>query len=407
MILRRSPQRNPSTRRSGPRLIQVALGLAAMTCAAAMPWRDAAAPLQQPQPAPPQKPPTSVAPAPVPNSKPPATIPAESLAAPPIRFEPASLEFGTVPPGQRAHGTVLVVNTSDKAIFIQGSRASCTCTSVNLANTVLQPGKSVPLTAEYSGSNMLGPRHVSVRVKVAGFQPFAEVIAQVNVALAVQSDPAYISAYKVKDKEKGTEEVMPQSGVLIITSRDQKPFRILSVQGAPPPFADFDAAKDEPRNQYQLKWDLTKYDPSTCTDPQGVRMPGWLIIETDHPDCPVLDVEVRHECTRHAYLNRGDTWLLEDRRMSVGRIAPGGSGEVTIEVRWLPNASHDDLIRAATSESAQFRADLVEVKPGTDGYDVRLRITPAPEHRGFIYGIVRLQSSRQQWPLTIIGTVRP
>src|SRR5207247_3577088 len=112
-------------------------------------------------------------------------------------------------------------------------------------------------------------------------------------ALPVESSPPYITA--IADPKTG---LLPLNGVLTIISGDHQPFHILAVQGDPPPFLDFDPIKDSPRDHYQLKWDLSKYDPKTCADAQGRLMPGWIAIETDHHDCPVMDVEVHHECTR-------------------------------------------------------------------------------------------------------------
>ena len=48
------------------------------------------------------------------------------------------------------------------------------------------------------------------------------------------------------------------------------------------------SATDEPKTSYAISWDLTVYDPETCLDAEGRRMPAWWVIETDHPDAPVV-----------------------------------------------------------------------------------------------------------------------
>src|SRR5207247_8991090 len=77
---------------------------------------------------------------PVPRERPgaqqPSTQPAQPANPPPIEFRPPILDFGTIRPGQAATGSVQVVNVGPKMILIEASRASCTCTSVTLANTI-------------------------------------------------------------------------------------------------------------------------------------------------------------------------------------------------------------------------------------------------------------------------------
>src|SRR5690349_16097265 len=65
---------------------------------------------------------------------PPATQPVTAADGPPLSFQPTVLDFGTVRPGQHARGSVMIINRGDKPLLIEDSRASCTCTSVSLAN---------------------------------------------------------------------------------------------------------------------------------------------------------------------------------------------------------------------------------------------------------------------------------
>lgn len=320
---------------------------------------------------------------------------------PPIVFRPDFLDMGTVRPGEHTRGSVDVINTSDKTIVIQSSKASCTCTSVNLANTLIEPGQSVSLPAEFKGSNNLGPRKVSVRVMVEGFRDVAEVPMQVTIALPVHAEPPNITSFK--DAATGQ---IPLSGVVTVFSEDHQPFHILSVQGGHPPFVDFDPAKDEVRDRYQLKWDLSAYDEKTCTNPQDVTMPLWIAVETDHPDCGVLDIEVRHECTRRTYLKPGDAWMLDDRRANIGRVKPGESVEITLGARWLPKSLHDQVPVLVTSESPQFRVEMTDIKPTEGGFEVHVKLTTNAAHRGLIYGNLRVHSQGQQWPVTVIGSAQ-
>ncbi len=323
------------------------------------------------------------------------TAPASPAArgAPPVLVEPAIIQMGLLKPGESASGTTQLRNIGDEPLQIVASRASCRCTSVNLALTWIQPGESVPLTARYDASSSLGQKTESVRVRFAGYSELLEVPVQAEVAMAVRAVPSYLRA------------VEALIGTITIESVDGRPFSILAMHGEPPQFVGFIAAVDPPRNLYEVKWDLTRYSGTNCVDAAGNPMPWWWVVETDHPDCPVFDLQVRHQCTVPRRPVGGRKWVLSQRRIALGEIKAGESSEFTVALKWLPNARRDATIRDVVSESEHLGVQLLDVTRKHDLIECRVRVTVSAEHRGMLYGMLRFYSALHSSPLAVTGLV--
>jgi hypothetical protein len=154
---------------------------------------------------------------------------------------------------------------------------------------------------------------------------------------------------------------------------------------------------------------LTGYDQGTCKNSAGERFPRWIIVETDHPEAPVFDLEVRNDCNLRAKVAPStpmDTWAISDKRALVGGVKPGEPVEVDVQISWLPKRDRKSPPSAIVSESAQFTAEWVGITEGEDGMMLRMRITPAKDAHGLIYGNVRVHSNRQSSPVAVIGAVR-
>ena len=59
-------------------------------------------------------------------------------------------------------------------------------------------------------------------------------------------------------------------------------------------------------------------------------MPKWMVIETDHPDSPLVDVRVRqYPCTMlDLPLRESRGWYLNTHRVILGQLEPGDSSVV-------------------------------------------------------------------------------
>lgn len=320
-------------------------------------------------PAPQQAPPAPQTPS---ASQPPAMA-----SMPPVRLDPAIIDVGLMRPQTKVDVTTRIINTSNQPLKITASRASCSCTAVDMSGTIIPAGGSVPLVAKFDSQMTLGPKNSAVRLSFEGYEQLVEVRITAEVGLPVRALPAFINALE------------NTSGVYVVESEDKAPFRILTVDGGEPPFVGFDPDTDAPRNHYTLRWDVNDYNASTCLNSKGIKMRPWVLVETDHPDCRLLDISVRHECTRRD-LAQGQPWFIADRRAMLGQIDPYAPQEFVITVRWLQHSSPSDRIVAASTASDQFDVQLVSTeRRNTDG-ECLIRMTPKPGVHGPIYGDVSL-----------------
>jgi hypothetical protein len=320
------------------------------------------------------------------------------LGQPPIEFDPPVLDLGQVRPNQRVSGLIYIQNLSDKALKILSSKADCTCTTVDLANTTIGPGERISFRADYNSSAAMGTKRSAVRVKFDGYDA-AEVSITAFVTMPVKAEPPYIMAVPDQEGKLAT------SGEYVVSSLDQKPFRILAVNGAAPSYADFDPASGESRNTYTVKWDFSTVNSQTCLDSSGKRVPGWIVVETDHPECPVFDLEVRHECNRRPKPQPSDTWYMPEKRVLLGGVKAGQTQDFEVIVKWMPRKPMTDSVKTVISESPAFKVDLVEVVPQADGMFCKIRLTPTAGHKGLMYGTIRLHSNQQSSPIVVIGSV--
>jgi hypothetical protein len=330
----------------------------------------------------------------------PVQAPQNLLGPPPVQLEPLPLDLGVVRPGGKADGTIMIHNISDRWLLIKASKASCTCTAVNLANTSLAPGQAIPMDVSYRASSVAGEKKNSVRILFEGYDVIeAPIVAM--VAMPVRSDPTYIDAIKHQDGSQAL------SGQFTVYSSDHKAFRVLAVNGREPAFVDFNRQTDTPRDAYALRWDLTRFDEGTCKNESGERMPGFFVVETDHPDAPMIDLEVRHLCNMRSQPTPMDTWALQDKRLILGVMKPGESTEVEVEAKWIPRRERIEPPHIAVAESPLFSVKIVGTTKTEDGMMIKLQVTMAKEASGYVQGVARVYSNRQQSPLSIVARVQP
>jgi len=326
--------------------------------------------------------------------------PAQTKEPPPVAFDPPELNFGVIPPDTELHGTVQIRNTGDAPLTIRSMRADCKCTTVeDLTGKIIEPGGVVELTAVVDARSYQGAKRNEIRFLFEGYENYGPVAVKIfsEVAGAIRMEPTYFDL---------SEQL---TGRLALHSMDERPFRILAANGRPPVYADdFDPARDEPRNAYLLSWDMTMYDPTTCEDPAGNRMPNWWVVETDHADAPLVDVFVRHLPCTLPEPPEGRLWYLSEQRVLLGELAAGESAEFTVYLKWRGDQGPRDTIRDVRSESEQFDATLLELDREGERITCRVRVTPRPGLRGLLYGNVRFLAANvpgHSQPLTVIGRV--
>ncbi|MGA0172199.1 MAG: DUF1573 domain-containing protein [Phycisphaerales bacterium] len=282
-------------------------------------------------------------------------IPVQGM--PPIRLEPSVLDFGFVAPSSASTGVVKLVNPTETPLKILAVQPSCKCTTISdLEGKTIPAGGSLDLEATLDAAAAPGPKKAQIRVLVDGYTQVVVVELKAEVALAVRVTPPYINAVEGKN----------QSGRLVVQSTDGKPFRICSTHGMPPRFIGFDPARDEPRAQYLVEYDVADL---------GERIPRYWVVETDRADAPLVDVLLRHERSFPNFNLR-----MKDYRISAGVVPAGGSGEFKIRLE-----NRTDPVTTAISRSPAGKVEFVSESVGDEETEVTLRITPAAGTEGFLY----------------------
>ncbi|MSR70154.1 MAG: DUF1573 domain-containing protein [Phycisphaerales bacterium] len=214
--------------------------------------------------------------------------------------DPASISLGFLEPRASVTRTFRLVNTSAAPVTILSVTPTCTCTTLDAAGRVIPAEGSieVPLTMKVAAST--GVKSAAVAFTFSDKSPPVTLTMSGEIAYAVRGstiDPTngvrvpYINAFQDPAAPAGS-RVAPLAGTVTISSIDQTPFTIQSVMGQPAIFVGFDPAADRPKHTYEVRYDFSKLP---CE-----QVPPYLIIATDHPKAPLIDMRVRHLCTKIA-----------------------------------------------------------------------------------------------------------
>jgi hypothetical protein len=338
-----------------------------------------------PQPAPTVSPPTA------PPAK---TVPLAAVSAGPLRVEPGAFDFGMIGPKSIHAVNATLYNTGAVPITIIKVSPSCACTTPqDLTDTVIPPGGSVPFSATFSAPTEPGVKNAYVQLvfRYGRRQAHAKINFQGVITMPVRADLPYVDALKGVT-----------TGRTRVESVDGRPFRIISANGTSPVYVDgFDPQTDQPRNAYEVQWNIP---PRTVENCKGMRL--WWVIETDHPDCPILPMRVRHECTG---LKADPDWRQRDWRFpeyiaQLGALHAGMPAEVDIDIVNENNVR----IFAVQSGSSDADAELVSTSPKEGEITTyRVRLTPRRGFQGMLYAMVLFHSDTGSHDIAFIGRVMP
>lgn len=297
---------------------------------------------------------------------PPAAPATPPPAASPIRLEPPRFDLGAVPPRSIHERTFRIVNGSNAPVRIRAATPNCRCTSVSdIVGQVVPPGGSIELTAAFDAPANPGVKDARVTVSFDGNVPPLTAEIRGDVTLPIRVTPAFVDA--LENRTTGTVE---------LRSLDGRPFRVLSAGGRPPVHVGGSPA--EPQATQRLVWNIAGVP---CEN-----MPLWWIVATDHPDCPIVPLRIRHDCTG----SRADSarftrfWIPNEQLVNLGRISaptevpfqidhynPRGRGRVQ-QPQWRE-------VRSVEIGSPQVSVELIGTRPAGDGGQVlMLRFTPRP-----------------------------
>ncbi|MEE3001269.1 MAG: DUF1573 domain-containing protein [Planctomycetota bacterium] len=319
-----------------------------------------------------------------------------------VSILPEGFDFGVMKPGSLTRRTVELRNDSTSAIRILGTKRTCSCTTVEMNPGLLQPGASMPLTAIMAAD--LTPKDKNSVKVVVQYEDLAPTTISIKgvISQAVSSLPRDIRMHPRGYEE----ETYRTTGLLTLRSMDGQPFQVTRVAGEAPVFQS-GAASMAPSISQIIRWDMSDYDQETGLDASGERIPFCLLVETDHLDAPVIAVPLNHKIDR--IQPRGDRpWFFLDRRVVLDPVDSGRSVEFLLPVSGMSTASAEDVVDTVKADTTAFKAELVGFEPHVDGKrtNLRVRVTPSPDHRGVFMGRIQLMSSNHSVPFTVIGFAR-
>jgi len=314
-----------------------------------------------------------------------------------LLVSPGGFDFGTVAPNTVNEVRIRLTNQGTEPIAIITTSSDCKCTvPEELDGMVIAPGQTIPMTATIDLRAAPGVKESKVLLKFkSGLQPMQHALIKFKgeVAMAVRSEPAYVDALKGAT-----------SGTVRVESMDGRPFRVITAGGEPPRYGDgFDPARDEPRLAYTLQWEV--HYPTNTDDCGGERL--WWVVETDHPDCGVLPLRIRHECTGSLmdqnHKERG--WIFHQYLLNAGVVRPGEPVELDVGVRRLGERATCG-INAAESQTPDATAEFIGLlEPPGEGSTVRLRFTAKPGTAGLLYAMVNFKSPTGDMELAVLARV--
>ena len=300
----------------------------------------------------------------------------------PIEFEPRLVDVGYILPNETKDVTFQIRNLSDEPVKITLVKPNCACTTLDdLTGTVIPPHSAIPLTAQIKARSKPSPLTTSITFLFEGYAESSDVTLSAQISRAIKTVPQTFNC---------ASGVM--SGRVVVQSIDGRPFTIFAANREPPQFIGFDPETDELRSSYVLRWTVSQYSLET--------LPDFWIIETDHPDCPVVDVSVRHRSNLFPPVP-GRVWHMLTQHVVVDSIEHGQTAEFTVEIKKLGN----DEIYSVHSLSKEFNAQLVSLEHNGDDAEATVRITPVLGHQGLLYGEIEFLSLAHHHWLTVIGTV--
>jgi hypothetical protein len=198
----------------------------------------------------------------------------------------------------------------------------CSCTEFEFSSLEIPPGESVEMTIRH-----IEPNHPE-RIRRMGRIQMREM-PQHWLQVRIEAEIGWPVRARVGDHLV----IQRPQGELLLTAMDDEPFRILAVGGKPAPerAGGEGLVGDEARTQHRLAFDLEAGDGS-LHEVNGVALsPRAFVVETDHPDAPIVLVPNLWAEAQKAELTPSPRSWVADPGFAVARVEAGE----TIQTRQL------------------------------------------------------------------------
>jgi len=280
-----------------------------------------------------------------------------------VTVDQANVELGFITPRSTINHTFRITNTGGIPLKVMAVKPSCTCTTtINLDGKVIAPGATLEVPASMRAPASTGQKQVMVNVVLQGLPKVVELRMAGEIAFPVRAttsvqgkDVPYVDADTDPSRVRGTVK---------LKSTDGKPFLVRAVQGQPPVVEAFDPAKDAPRAEYTVAYDLTRLP----------KVPPYLVIETDHPGARLIDLRVRHATTHIK-----PVLSLAEFRASAGCVKAGAVVPLDIEIKNLGMLQ----VTGVRSGDPRFAATMVGQTGDAKLRTVAFSIVASPQAAGF------------------------
>jgi len=313
-----------------------------------------------------------------PNLPPPA--PAGQSIPGPIKADPPGVDFGIVAPNSVVSTTVKILNPLDHPITISMAKPSCTCTTVDMVGKIVPANGFIEMPMSMKLTSAIGKKSAQVNMVFEGINQVLSVRIDAETAYAVRANPNYIDALAA-ERMKGSFELI---------SSDGTPFTVKSVDGRPAQSADGLPMKPATRQ-------VVRYDFTGGVGLQGKGVPPFLIVETDHAKCPLLDLRVRHETTKISPAINFAAF-----RENVGVMASRGTAEFEFEVKHIGEARLDRV----EPQHKELTAEIVSQRSDGDSIFVKVRVKDGGMPAGPFLLPCRFWTGTTSADLWLYGSVR-
>ncbi|MFG0256793.1 MAG: DUF1573 domain-containing protein [Phycisphaerales bacterium JB043] len=291
----------------------------------------------------------------------------------PFKMKSPIIDIGAVRPGTPTEVEIELFNASERPVPVTRISTTCTCVS-NESDLpkVIQSGEVGVFSVTFKGRP--NPGIVEERVTIwyetpSGRQQAIAVPIKGEIAFPVKSDPFYVNLL-----------LQDRSGQLTLSSTDSVPFKVLSAGGQAPVFAQGAQAGAEARSEHVITYDFT--------DVPDAEVPNFYVIQTTHPESPLLDLRVIHkglitQASRSA-------WSVSQDRFPLGRMSDGQSNDVTVTIVGM---SAEDDVPTVTSSHPMIHAEVVEERDSDrKGRTFAIRFTIEGEDESLLVEKITLAS---------------
>ena len=310
---------------------------------------------------------------------------------PGVVIEPAQIDFGRLAAGESRTGKFVVRNDGPAPVRIASAFPSCKCTAVtDVAGRELVAGGSLEISATLEAPRAPGPKDAKIFVVLEGAsQPMVARMEGV-VTWPVQPEPPYVDALQGRT-----------TGTVRLASTDGRPFRVLGVDGHPAGDRDRPAAA-----QQQVAWDVR-------TPPEG-GLRQWMLVETDHPEAPLIPLRIRHESTGVRFDpgagERG--WFLPENVVLCGKPRPGETLQRTLVLengtpRGKPRPKGWDQVQEVRSLDPRVKVEVAAAQPRGDSVLLTLRVVFEPGASGFVHLPVAIRTASGEGRCFVAAVVQP